>query len=63
MENLPTDSSVPGRLDEISYMRCKDFASKNFMAICLWRADSDRFEIDFHDLERYCINQRALHDS
>lgn len=22
------------------------------MAICLWKADSERFEIDFHDLER-----------
>ena len=52
MEQLPANSQVKRRLTQLCQLRGRQFASTTFMAICLWKADSDRFEIDFHNLER-----------
>lgn len=52
IDQLPANSKVMTRLTQISQARGLNFRSTNFMAICLWKADKDRFEIDFHDLER-----------
>ena len=52
MDQLPNETLVDERLEEISQLRGQQATSTAFMAICLWRADSDRFEIDFHELER-----------
>jgi hypothetical protein len=54
MDQLPVNTHVKRRLDEVRQLRGAGRGPSNtFMAICLWKADADRFEIDFHDVERY----------
>ena len=53
MDQLPINCQVKQRLEKIRQLRGRQFTSTNFMAICLWKSDSDRFQIDFHDIEKY----------
>jgi hypothetical protein len=55
MDQLPAHTRVKRRLEEVRQLHGGGpFTSHTFMAVCLWKADKDRFEIDFPNVERYC---------
>jgi len=56
--HLPTNGRIASRVKEIQRI-VGDGSDVGFMAICLWKADSERFEIDFHDLERKVLHHKG----
>ena len=55
--NLPVE--IKSRVIEIANDYNVSEETRNFMAISLHRADKEKFELDFHDLERKILYNRG----
>lgn len=58
LSDLPEDGNVRNRIQEIQRI-LNNHEDVGFMAICLWLADKEKFEIDFHELERKVLYKRG----